>query len=252
RARTDRTRRITAREQLQPHRARARLGDLGVRRRVRSRSRHDRADDREFSFGLRVAAGSPLSLHSQGFAPRGIQRRLAVVWDRATKTMLDAPAVTLAYADPHEREHLANVSPTPWRNPTPRSRYDLVIIGAGPAGLVAARVARSLGASVALIERHLLGGGSLNYGSIPSKTIIRTARLYADVRMAAHFGAEGMADIRVDFAAAMARMRRIRSRISRIDSAARLVAQGIDLFFGRARFVANDTVEVDGVRLQFK
>ena len=166
--------------------------------------------------------------------------------------MLDAPVSgVLSSTDPHERQHLANVSPTDWRNPTPRDRYDLLVIGAGPAGLVAARVAKSFGASVALIERHLLGGDSLNYGSIPSKTIIRTARLYADMRMAPHFGAE-VADVRVDFAAVMARMRRIRSRISRVDSAARLVAHGIDLFFGRARFIATDAVDVDGTRLQFK
>jgi len=154
--------------------------------------------------------------------------------------------------EPYEREHLANVAPSGWENPTPSSPYDLLIIGAGPAGLVAARAAKALGANVALIERHLLGGNCLNYGCVPSKAIIRTSRLYADMRTAANLGAETPADLRVDFSAAMARMRRIRTRISRVDSAARLVAQGIDLHFGSARFVAADAVDVGGVRLRFR
>ena len=151
----------------------------------------------------------------------------------------------------HDRELLANVRPADWQNPTPRGAYHLLIIGAGPGGLAAARAAASLGAKVALIERHRLGGGSLNYGCIPSKTIIRTARLYAEMRAAADFGAIPPADIRVDFPAAMERMRRIRARISRVDSASRLVAEGIDLYFGNARFIGPDAVDVGGVRLRF-
>ncbi|TGT50697.1 FAD-dependent oxidoreductase, partial [Mesorhizobium sp. M2E.F.Ca.ET.166.01.1.1] len=69
-----------------------------------------------------------------------------------------------------------------WKNPTPNGPYNLVVIGAGPAGLTAARDAASLGAKVALIERGLIGGACINVGGIPSKSIIRTARLYADMR----------------------------------------------------------------------
>ena len=72
------------------------------------------------------------------------------------------------------------------------------------------------------------------------------------MRTAANFGAEPLADIRVDFPAAMERMRRIRARISRVDSASRLIAEGIDLYFGTARFVGRDAIEVDGTRLRFK
>ena len=153
---------------------------------------------------------------------------------------------------PHEEELLANVRPPGWRNPTPSGTYHLLVIGAGPAGLVAARIAAKLGASVALIERHLLGGDCLSYGCIPSKALIRTSRLYAEMRTAANFGARPAADIQVDFAAAMARMRRIRARISRVDSASRLGAEGIALYFGSARFVGPDAVDVDGTRLHFK
>ena len=152
----------------------------------------------------------------------------------------------------HDLERLANVRPPDWQNPTPSGPYHLLVIGAGPGGLVAARAAASLGAKVALIERHLLGGDCLNFGCIPSKAIIRTSRLYAEMRTAADFGAAPPADIRVDFAAAMERMRRIRARISRVDSASRIRADGIDLYFGNARFVAPDAVDVDGIRLRFK
>jgi pyruvate/2-oxoglutarate dehydrogenase complex dihydrolipoamide dehydrogenase (E3) component len=152
----------------------------------------------------------------------------------------------------HDRELIDNVRPPNWRNPRPRDRYHLLVIGAGPAGLAAARGAAALGATVALVERDLLGGGCLNYGCIPSKPLIRTARVYADMRNAANYGACVPGDIQVDFAAVMQRMRRIRARISRVDSAARLAESGIDVFFGSARFTGGDAVEVDGARLRFR
>ena len=106
---------------------------------------------------------------------------------------------------------MENVRPAGWRNPIPAGRYDLVVIGGGPAGLVAAEAAAAMGAKVALVERALLGGGCLNVGCIPSKAIIRTSRLYAEMRNAGHFGALAPPDVRVDFAALMQRMRRIRA-----------------------------------------
>ncbi|MEP7098246.1 MAG: FAD-dependent oxidoreductase, partial [Dokdonella sp.] len=71
--------------------------------------------------------------------------------------------------DPQERERRRNVRPAGWRNPQPAGRYNLVIIGAGTAGLSAARMAVARGAKVALIERDLLGGTCLNIGCVPSK-----------------------------------------------------------------------------------
>ena len=110
--------------------------------------------------------------------------------------------------DAYERERLDNVHPSGWRNPQPADRYNLVVVGAGTAGLVAAHAAAALGAKVALIERDLLGGDCLNVGCVPSKAIIRTSRLYAEMRDAERYGAQVPADIRVDFPAVMQRMRR--------------------------------------------
>jgi len=70
-------------------------------------------------------------------------------------------------ADAYNRILVANVHPSDWVNPTPSGRYNLVVIGAGTAGLVAAAGAAALGAKVALIERHLLGGDCLNVGCVP-------------------------------------------------------------------------------------
>ena len=112
--------------------------------------------------------------------------------------------------DEAERARLNQLHPPNWRNPTPAASYDLVILGGGTTGLVAAHAAAALGANVALVERHLLGGNCLNIGCVPSKALIRTSRLYAEMRHAEQFGAQSPADIRVDFAAVMRRMRDIR------------------------------------------
>ncbi|HMA09148.1 MAG TPA: FAD-dependent oxidoreductase, partial [Ramlibacter sp.] len=162
------------------------------------------------------------------------------------------PALELPAEDHHDHELRANARPDGWRNPQPRGPYHFLVIGAGPAGLVAACDAAALGARVALVESHLLGGVSLNYGSVPSKALIRASRLYAEMRNAVNYGVRPPADVQVDFALAMERMRRIRTRVSRFDSAARLVAAGVDVFFGTARFTAGDTVDVGGTRLRFR
>src|SRR5438552_2641168 len=83
---------------------------------------------------------------------------------------------------------VANVYPLDWQNPIPAGRYNLVVIGAGTAGLVTAAGAAGLGARVALIERHLMGGDCLNVGCVPSKCVIRSSRLVGDVHDAARLG----------------------------------------------------------------
>lgn len=145
-----------------------------------------------------------------------------------------------------------NGRPAGWQNPQPREPYHLLVIGAGPAGLVAARAAVALGARVALVERHLLGGLGLHYSAVPSQALIRTSRLYAEMRNANAYGASTPQSVEVDFPLIMERMRRIRERLGRTDSAQHIAAEGIDLFFGTARFVSANTVEVDGMRLRFK
>src|SRR5580765_6803720 len=160
------------------------------------------------------------------------------------------PSAALSH-DAYEQERMQYVRPPGWRNPKPSGRYTLVVVGGGPAGLVAASTAASMGAKVALVERALLGGNCLNVGCIPSKAIIRTSRLYAEMRNAERYGAQVPSDIRVDFPAVMQRMRRIRARTSRVDSVQRLSAAGVDVFLGEAHFTGADTLSVDGVKLRF-
>jgi pyruvate/2-oxoglutarate dehydrogenase complex dihydrolipoamide dehydrogenase (E3) component len=155
-------------------------------------------------------------------------------------------------ADRVERTLVENVHPPDWRNPKFAGRYDLIVIGAGPGGLAAAREAVALGAKVALIERDFIGGDRLNVGCVPSKAIIRTARLYADMRDAEKFGGRVPGAIEIDFQASMQRMRRIQARLSRADSAERLSEIGIDLYLGEARFLGSDTIAVSGETLRFK
>ena len=132
------------------------------------------------------------------------------------------------------------------------SPYDLLVVGAGPAGLIAAQAAARGGARVALIERALLGGNCFNTGCIPSKTLIRTARLYAEMRNAEQFGGQVPGAITVDFRAVMERVRRIRARIGERHSAERLIERGIDLHFGEARFAGRDAVTVGDITLRFR
>ena len=154
---------------------------------------------------------------------------------------------------PENRALSAQVHPEGWTNPTPTGRYNLVVIGAGTAGLICAAGAAGLGARVALIERHLMGGDCLNYGCVPSKGVIRAARAVFDVRTAGRFGVQGCEDPGFDFSAAMERMRRIRAEISRHDSATRFRDElGVDVFFGEGHFSAPDRIEVAGSTLLFR
>lgn len=145
----------------------------------------------------------------------------------------------------------ANVRPPDWQNPEPSGRYNLVVIGAGTAGLVTAAGAAGLGAKVALIERNLMGGDCLNVGCVPSKAILRAARAAASVGDSARFGID-VQGIRVDFPRIMQRMRRLRAGISPHDSAQRFTDLGVDVFLGAGKFTSRETVDVDGRSLRFK
>jgi len=147
---------------------------------------------------------------------------------------------------------VASVHPRDWVNPRPASRYDMVVLGAGTAGLVTAVVSAGLGARVALVERHLMGGDCLNVGCVPSKTLIRSARAVADVRDATRFGVDVPAGVGVDFAKVMERVRRVRAEISPHDSAARYAELGVDVFLGEGRFTGPQALEVAGAELRFK
>ncbi|HRE99567.1 MAG TPA: mercuric reductase [Pirellulaceae bacterium] len=163
--------------------------------------------------------------------------------------------MTAAPREPDQRsddERDRWVRPSNWSRPTPRRRYRLLVIGAGTAGLVSAAGAAGLGAKVALVERHRMGGDCLNTGCVPSKALIASARRARSVRGAAEFGVTG-GEGQVDFAAVMARMRRLRAAIAPHDSAERFRGLGVDVFFGAARFVGPDCVRLDdGTELRFR
>jgi pyruvate/2-oxoglutarate dehydrogenase complex dihydrolipoamide dehydrogenase (E3) component len=153
--------------------------------------------------------------------------------------------------DEHNVQLLEAVHPPTWTNPTPSGRYNMVVIGGGTAGLVTAAGAAGLGAKVALIERRLLGGDCLNFGCVPSKALIRSARSAGDLLEAHHYGVKAGSGFGVDFPAVMERMRRLRAQIGPHDSAERFRSLGIDVFIGDARFTGLDTIEVAGQTLRF-
>lgn len=129
-----------------------------------------------------------------------------------------------------------------------RFDYNVVVIGAGSAGLVAAYIAAAVKAKVALIEKDALGGDCLNTGCVPSKALLRTARLLADARDSARFGIASM-EARFDFAEVMARVRRVITTIEPHDSVERYTGLGVEVIRGDARLVSPWEVEVGGRRL---
>lgn len=155
-------------------------------------------------------------------------------------------------AAPFDEQLIENAHPADWRNPSPQGRYNLVVIGAGTAGLVCAAGAASLGAKVALIEKHRLGGDCLHFGCVPSKALLRCARAAAEARRADEFGVQVLEPINVDFPAVMRRMRQLRAGLSRHDSAVRFRDLGVDVYLGEARFSGSDALGVGGQTLHFK
>ncbi|MFU8778130.1 MAG: FAD-containing oxidoreductase [Roseovarius sp.] len=174
--------------------------------------------------------------------------------DTITSTFTPQPSpFPVEPLDEHNKELLANVHPSDWTNPDPQPIYNLVVIGGGTAGLITAAGAAGLGAKVALIERHLMGGDCLNVGCVPSKALIRPSRLAAEMRQAERFGLAPASVAPEAFPKVMERLRRIRAEISHHDSAQRYRDElGVDMFIGEAKFSGTDSVEVDGKTLRFK
>ncbi|BAZ67810.1 MAG: mercuric reductase [Pelatocladus maniniholoensis HA4357-MV3] len=156
--------------------------------------------------------------------------------------------------DEYNQRLVSYVHPPDWMNPKPADCYDLVVIGAGTAGLVVAAGAAGLGLGlkVALIEKHLMGGDCLNVGCVPSKCVIRSARVVGEMWKARNFGVNIPQHIDVDFPAVMERMRKLRAGISHHDSAERFQKLGVDVFLGSASFSNNNTVVVGDKTLNFK
>jgi pyruvate/2-oxoglutarate dehydrogenase complex dihydrolipoamide dehydrogenase (E3) component len=162
-------------------------------------------------------------------------------------------AVRVAPYDRHNEQLVANVHPPAWQNPRFDGVYDLVVVGAGTAGLITSLIASSLGAKTALIERHLMGGDCLNVGCVPSKAVIRAAHMAHESRAAAKLGLGGELAGAPSFAAAMERMREIRARISHEDSAKRYSEEfGVDVHLGDAQFVGQDELRVGDQTLRFR
>jgi pyruvate/2-oxoglutarate dehydrogenase complex dihydrolipoamide dehydrogenase (E3) component len=164
------------------------------------------------------------------------------------------PNINITPQDKYNQQLLAHVHPSDWINPSPKDQYDLVVIGAGTAGLVVAAGVAGLGIGlkVALIEKHLMGGDCLNFGCVPSKALISSARVVGVMNNANSLGVKKPDSIEIDFPAVMARMRQIRAGISYHDSAQRFRDLGIGVFFGEGHFVRNNTIEVGGVILNYK
>jgi pyruvate/2-oxoglutarate dehydrogenase complex dihydrolipoamide dehydrogenase (E3) component/uncharacterized membrane protein YdjX (TVP38/TMEM64 family) len=131
-----------------------------------------------------------------------------------------------------------------WTRP-PRFERNLVVIGAGAAGLVTAYIAAAVRAKVTLVERGAMGGDCLNTGCVPSKALIRSARLAAELRRAGEFGVQA-GPVAVDFGAVMARVRQVIAAIAPHDSVERYRGLGVEVLQGQARVVSPWEVEVTG------
>jgi len=154
--------------------------------------------------------------------------------------------------DQHNTRMLDLLHPKGWVDPKPKTSYNLVVIGAGAGGLVSAAGAAGVGARVALIESHLLGGDCLTVGCVPSKALLRCAKAAAAVRDASRFGITIEGSVSVDFGLVMERLRRLRARIAPVDSAERYTRQlGVDVFIGSGRFTGKDRIAVNGKTLKF-
>src|SRR6266540_2289001 len=131
--------------------------------------------------------------------------------------------------------------------------YNVVVIGAGTAGLVTAAGTAGLGGRVALIEKNLMGGDCLNFGCVPSKAMLRAAKAAHEVRTSSQFGIVGGEKLSPDFTLAMERVHRIRGDISRHDAALRFKEElGVDVFFGVARFAGENSIYAGEKLLHFK
>src|SRR6266487_2017299 len=129
--------------------------------------------------------------------------------------------------------------------------YNVVVIGAGTAGLVTAAGTAALGGRVALIERNRMGGDCLNFGCVPSKALISSARIFQQIRDAEKWGLDRQQPQFV-FETVFERMRARRAKIAPNDSQERFESLGVDVFRGEARFVSPHEVEVNGHKLRAK
>jgi pyruvate/2-oxoglutarate dehydrogenase complex dihydrolipoamide dehydrogenase (E3) component len=178
-----------------------------------------------------------------------------VSWGDSAVTKEEEPGVPPM--DEHNVKLLDAVQPRAWDSPDRGDDfvYDLIAIGAGAGGLVSAKQSARRGAKSALIEKHMAGGDCLNYGCVPSKALLRAAKVAKNIHHAATgaYGGnfEGGNTYKVDFPAVMQRMRKIRAQISPADACSTTASVGADIFNGHATFTGPHTLEVNGRTLKF-
>ncbi len=132
-----------------------------------------------------------------------------------------------------------------------RFDYNLVVIGAGSAGLVSAYIAATVKARVALVEKEKMGGDCLNTGCVPSKALLRSAKMLSYARRAGEFGFK-RTEVDFDFAEVMARVHRIIRKVEPHDSVERYTKLGVECILGEARITSPYTVAVNGRALTTK
>lgn len=127
--------------------------------------------------------------------------------------------------------------------------FDLVVIGGGSAGLVAASAGAQINARVALVEKHLLGGDCLHYGCVPSKSLIHAAQIAYNVKTASRFGIYTN-EPSINLAEAMGHVSNVVETIQEHDSTERFEKLGVDVIYGTGQFVDENTFEVNGRQLK--
>jgi pyruvate/2-oxoglutarate dehydrogenase complex dihydrolipoamide dehydrogenase (E3) component/uncharacterized membrane protein YdjX (TVP38/TMEM64 family) len=152
------------------------------------------------------------------------------VFPLAAKKLIDAYKARRVYAR--------------WQRPA-RFERNLVVIGAGSAGLVSAYIAAALRAKVTLIEKHRMGGDCLNTGCVPSKALLRSAKLAWQIRNAQKYGLRE-ASVEFEFADVMERVERVIRAVEPHDSVERYESLGVECIHGEAKITSPWTVEVGG------
>lgn len=151
--------------------------------------------------------------------------------------------VDMSPMDKHNIKLLNNVHPKTWNNPR-KTNYELLVIGAGAGGLISTIQAAGLGIRVAIIEEYFFGGDCLNTGCVPSKSLLKCAKVFRNLKQVDKYGITIDGEVSIDFGKIMERMRKIRKDISPADSFERYSKIGASVFKGTASFESNNTVKV--------
>ncbi|MBK6766664.1 MAG: FAD-dependent oxidoreductase [bacterium] len=160
----------------------------------------------------------------------------------------------MSHPEPSHADNRATLNeqcrPSGYRNPDPQSRYNLVVVGSGTAGISTALGAALLGAKVALVERDMLGGSRLHSVTLPTKALVRAGRAAHALRTAEKFGVT-LQPIEWNSAGVLDYVRAVQAKSAASGSLQELLDRNVDVFFGTGRFVDAQTLDVEGARLRF-